>query len=226
MFFLLALLTSCSDTEPLAECTVSSERAVWGKRIYSTQIVPDMGSYLTYTVIGDEEETVYIGCVDPLCSHDREECVAYSNTAGGSVAIVPNNKGCIIYYFRIENGMVDASDPSKGWTSVAKLLALDMQSGNVKVITTFPSYANAIDDFIITDSYVYFTFNSVMLQIESDVQSVNIWRAPLSGGELEQCTFGENAFVDAYHAEYYENGIFYYRRGETLCCTTDDFVTE
>ena len=32
--------------------------------------------------------------------------------------------------------------------------------------------------------------------------------------------------VDPYRMEYYEDGIFYFRRGETLCRTTDDFVTE
>ncbi len=223
---ILTVLTACSESEPLADCTASSQRVVWKNRIYSIQNIPDMGAYLAYTEIGDEEETVYVGCVDPLCSHDKEECIAYSGAPGGTVAIVPKQKGCTVYYFRTENSMVDPNDPSQGWASVSNLLALDIQSGKVDIVTSVPGFADRFYSFFVTDSYVYFTLNSVMLQIESDVQSVNIWRAPLTGGELEQCTFGENAFVDNYRFEHYEDGIVYYRCGETLCRTADDFASE
>ena len=219
-------LAFCGKNEVLNDCVLSSERVVWGNRIYSIELIPEKGVFLTYTEVGDENETVYVACPDPLCSHEREECVAFSGANRSLVALVPKEKGCIIYFFRTEDGMVDPNDPSKGWEAHSDLLALDMQSGKIHVVTTIPDYPTMIDKFLLTDSHVYFSLNSLTMQIESDVQSVNIWRAPLNGGELEQCTFGRDALVDGCLVEHYEDGIFYYRRGETLCRTADDFATE
>ena len=227
IFAALLLLCSCSQSENLQDCTMSAERVVWGDRIYSIQSIPEFGTFLAYTEIGDEEETVYVGCVDPLCSHDKNECAAFSNAQRSQIALVPQNKGFVIYFFRTESFLTDPDDPRQGYSSRSDLLAMDMKSGKCRVVTSLPfSVFGYGVSFLMTDTHVYFTLNSQWMQIESDVQSVNIWRAPLSGGELEQCTFGENAFVDGYRIEHYEDGVFYYRRGETLCRTIDDFATE
>lgn len=223
---LILTLMSCGKNEVLNDCVLSSERVVWGNRIYSIGSVPEKGIFLTYTEVGDENETVYVACPDPLCSHEREECVAFSGSNRSLVALVPKERGCVIYFFRTESGMVDPNDPTKGWETHSDLMALDMQNGKIHVVTTIPDYPTMIDKYLLTDSHVYFSLNSQILLIESDVQTCNIWRAPLTGGELEQCTFGEDAFIDACLIEHYEDGIFYYRRGETLCRTVDDFTTE
>ena len=223
----LIFLSSCAQNENLQDCVLSAERAVWGDRIYSIQSVPDKGAFLTYTEIDDEEQTVYVGCVDPLCSHDKKECAAFAGAPGTQIALVPQDRGFVIYFFRVESFLSDPDDPSKGYDDRSDLLAMDMKTGKCRVITSIPDSAFGYGiRFLLTDTHVYFTLNSTWMQIESDVQQVNIWRAPLSGGELEQCTLGENAFVDNYRVEYYEDGLFYYRCGETLCRTTDDFVTE
>ncbi|MBR4204839.1 MAG: hypothetical protein IKQ92_05110 [Clostridia bacterium] len=225
LFALLLLLCSCAKDEPLPECVMSAERVVYGNRIYSVQSVEGKGVFLTYTEIGDEEQTVYVGCVDPLCSHDKNECAAFSNAPGSRIALVPQKKGFILYFFRTENFLRNPDDPSRGYGRRSDLLAMDMKTGKCSVVTSIPDMAGGLS-YLLTDTHVYFTLNSLNMGIESDVQSVNIWRAPLTGGELEQCTFGEDAMTDGYRIEHYEDGVFYYRRGETLCRTDDEFASE
>ena len=227
LLFTLLVLVGCGRNENLQDCVLSAERAVWGDRIYSIQSVPDKGVFLTYTEIGDEEQTVYVGCIDPLCSHDKKECTAFSDAPNSQIALVPQNKGFVIYFFRTESFLTDPDDPRQGYSSRSDLLAMDMKSGKCRIVTSLPfSVFSYGVSFLVTDTHVYFTLNSQWMQIESDVQQVNIWRTPLTGGEPEQCTFGESAFVDNYRVEHYENGVFYYRCGETLCRTTDEFATE
>ena len=187
LFALLLLLCSCAKDEPLPECVMSAERVVYGNRIYSVQSVEGKGVFLTYTEIGDEEQTVYVGCVDPLCSHDKNECAAFSNAPGSRIALVPQKKGFILYFFRTENFLRNPDDPSRGYGRRSDLLAMDMKTGKCSVVTSIPDMAGGLS-YLLTDTHVYFTLNSLNMGIESDVQSVNIWRAPLTGGELEQCT--------------------------------------
>ena len=227
LFAALMLLCSCSQSENLQDCTMSAERVVWGDRIYSIQSIPELGTFLAYTEIGDEEETVYVGCVDPLCSHDKNECAAFSNAQRSQIALVPQNKGFVIYFFRTESFLRDPDDPGKGYEDKSDLLAMDMKTGKCRVVTSIPdSIVGMGVSFLVTDAHIYFTLNSLMMQVESEEQQVNIWRVPLTGGELEQCTFGESAFTDYYRVEHYEDGVVYYRRNETLCRTTDNFATE
>ncbi|MGM9652110.1 MAG: hypothetical protein ACI3XP_00540 [Eubacteriales bacterium] len=225
VLFMLLMMTSRGKNEVLNDCVISSERAVWGERIYSIQPILDKGVFLTYTEVDDEDETVYIACLDPLCAHTKDECVAYSNAPSTTVALVPKEKGMTIYYFRCYTELKDPTNPSEGIKSFSDLLALDIQTGRCSVVTTIPFAVWGNMQFMLTDDYAYFTLNSMEMQIESDTQSINIWRAPLTGGELQQCTFSEDIMAGCY-VEHYENGILYYRRGDTLCRTVDDFATE
>ena len=221
----IMFLSSCTQSQPLQDSTLSTERVVWGDRIYSVQSIPEFGTYLAYTEIGDEEETVYVGCVDPLCSHAKDECTAYAGNARGPVALVPQKKGCIIYYYREESELRVPDNPSQGYVRQTHLMALDMQKGTCRIVTTLPWCTTMNDNYLLTDTHVYFTLNSAMIDNNYETQSVNIWRAPLEGGELEQITFAEDV-MSGYRMEHYEDGVFYFRRGDTLCRTVDNFVTE
>lgn len=224
-FVLLLLFCSCAKDEPLPECVKSAERVVYGNRIYSVEPVPDKGVYLTYTEIGDEEQTAYIGCVDPLCSHGKDECPAWSGAQGTPVAIVPMKKGAVVYFFRFIDGLVDPDDPGQGWETRTDLIAFDLSGGKCRTVTSVPARMPGETPFLIAGGYVYFTINSALFTGDYSAQTVNVWRAPTDGGELEQITFSED-MASAYRLEHYENGTFYFRRGDTLCRTSDDFATE
>ena len=228
VYLLLAafvLFCSCAKDEPLPECVKSAERVVYGNRIYSVEPVPDKGVFLTYTEIGDEEQTAYVGCVDPLCSHGKDECPAWSGAQGTPVAIVPMKKGAVVYFYRFIDGLVDPDDPEQGWETRTDLIAFDLSGGKCRTVTSVPARMPGETPFLIAGGYVYFTINSALFTGDYGAQYVNVWRAPTDGGELEQITFSED-MASAYRLEHYENGTFYFRWGDTLCRTSDDFATE
>ena len=80
-----------------------------------------------YTEIGDEEQTVYVGCIDPLCSHDKKECTAFSDAPNSQIALVPQNKGFMIYFFREKN---DGKEPTIERLN-ADLLVKDIEHPNL-----------------------------------------------------------------------------------------------
>lgn len=224
VFMTTLFLFSCENREVLDECVTSSQYAVWGDRVYSVQNVSQKGNFLTYSEIDDKEGTVYIACPDPLCSHEKSECSAYAGYGNSQIALVPLKNSVEFYFFRGTSEFNDPNDPTQGFLDQFNLMSLNMKNGKSSVVVSFPF--RVLDmPYIIADGYVYFTFNSSMMTGEYADQSVNIWRASLNGGKIEQCTFSEDV-MSGYRMEHFEDGVFYYRRGNTLCSTSDDFATE
>lgn len=213
MLFSLMVFTGCNNTESTGSYVLSAEKVAYGNRIYSIEIINQNGAFLAYTEIGDETGEIHHACIDPLCSHEKDECIAMSNSTIRDIAIVPKSKGCIIYYFRI------GKDPD-GYVA-NELMALDMHSGKCSRVTVLPALAYPSRSYMITDEYVYF---SMHIPDETNKQSINIFRAPLMGGDLEQMTFAEDTMT-GYLLEHYEDGYLYYRRGDHLYKTVD-FTTE
>ncbi len=212
MLLTLIGFVGCGESEASDSYVLSSDKVIYGDRIYSIEIIEQNGSFLSYTEVGDESGEVYYACPDPLCSHKKGECISMSNSTIRDIAIVPKQKGCIIYYFR-------TGKDGDGYV-VNELMALDMRSGKCSRVTTLPSLAFP-SSYMITDEYVYFTMN---VPDEKVKQSINIFRAPLNGGELEQLSFAED-LMTGYRLEHYEYGYLYYRRGDNLYKTID-FTTE
>ncbi len=205
----LLLLPSCTKASP--DAVSSSRYAAYGNRLYSVEVIEHNGSYLAYTDVTPEGEIgdeFHYACTDPLCSHDRSECAAWSNS-GGDIAIVPKSNGCTVYYFR-----ANADDP---W--MQDFMAFDMASGKCTRVTTLPS--EPAYTYIIADGFAYFSLNTAD---ENNVHSINIFRAPLSGGKTEQVTFAEN-INDGCRLDFCENGYIYFRRGNDLYRTVD-FTSE
>ena len=63
-----------------------------------------------------------------------------------------------------------------------------MASGKIAKITSIPDYKLSYS-FIIGEEYLYYTNNTMT---DENVQAINIFRAPLSGGDLVQLTFAED----------------------------------
>lgn len=213
LLFSLLVFTGCDNKEMTDSYVLSSDKVVYGDRIYSIEIIEQNGSFLAYTEIGDDSETAHYACIDPLCSHEKDECIAVSNSSINDIALVPKSKGCMIYYFRVGRD-------SDGY-GTEELMALDMNSGKCKKVCTLPSLAHPSQEYMITEEYAYFTMN---VPDETNKQSINIYRAPITGGELEQLTFSEDILTGC-RLEHYENGYLYYRRGDNLYKTVD-FSTE
>ena len=79
-------LASCKrDQNEEKECYLSSASVIWGSRIYRIQkaknITGNNQTYLVYSKVGENGKDIRIGCVDPLCTHDRNTCTAHC--AGG-----------------------------------------------------------------------------------------------------------------------------------------------
>lgn len=221
LLLVLLTLSGCGRNEATEECVLSSQRMIWGNRVYYIGEVPDVGWCLCYHEIGDEDMMPHPGCIDPLCNHSRENCVVRTDTSEGDIAIVPRRKGGTIYYFRQRS---DLDEVTHQLVNSTELRALDLASGKCRVLFSMP-YRLATGKYLVTEEYVYLTLNSMTMSEDSHVQTINIWRIPTGGGEPEQCTFSEG--IDgSYQVEYYADGALYYRRGDTLCRTTDDFATE
>ncbi|MGM9626435.1 MAG: hypothetical protein ACI3XM_12090, partial [Eubacteriales bacterium] len=101
-----------------------------------------------------------------------------------------------------------------------QMLAYDMESNHIMQITSIPGHKLSYS-FLIGDDYLYYSDNTMT---EHDVQAINIFRAPLSGGDPEQITFAED-IQSGCRVEYYEDGCLYYRRGNTLV-RSKDFSSE
>ena len=210
LLFTVLLISGCSQNEEILPCVQSSVRSLYAGRIYEMASMEN-GFYLTYTEIDDDEQTRYYACPDPVCSHQPGECMAFTNTIS-EIALVPKEKGCTIYYPRY-------SINNDGEENL-QILAYDMASGKIAKITSIPDYKLSYS-FIIGEEYLYYTNNTMT---DKNVQAINIFRAPLSGGDLEQLTFAED-IQSGCRAEYYEDGYIYFRRGNTLVRTTD-FTSE
>ena len=217
ILFALPLLAACREEEPLTECVLSSKYAVTGGRIYSVQTIPGRGAYLTWITADGEDEEVHVACMDPLCSHDAGECRAY--TGGGSlVALALRKEGYVLYFFR---------SVGIGTGHFSELMAFDLSSCAISTVFRVPFWADSLQ-YMVTDQYVYFSVNSIFMADPDDdppPKSIDIWRAPVSGGKPKQCTFSED-ILSGCRIEYCEDGAVYYRRGDTLCRTVDDFASE
>jgi len=210
LLFTVLLLSGCSKNEEILPCVQSSDCALFAGRIYEMAAMEN-GSYLTYTEIDDEEQTRYYACPDPVCPHQPGECIAFTNTIS-EIALVPKEEGCTIYYPRYTI--------NKDGEENLQILAYDMASGKISKVTLIPDYKLTYS-FLIGDEYLYYSCNTMT---EENVQSINIFRAPLSGGDLEQVTFAKD-IQSGCRVEHYENGYLYYRRGNTLVRSID-FSTE
>ena len=216
-------LVSCTPNKlEEKECYVSSPSLVYGDRIYQIGDAKDANgksrSYLTYTNIGDETGNTYIGCVDPLCTHEYQVCsaVAYGLS---EIVMVSGRKAPKIYFF----GYSDNNERA--------LICLDMKTGNREVlceITMDFRFYNLTSDFIISDGYLYLNGRLRNGDVESSYSS-NIWRIPLSGGELEQITNIENGYCTLYHCD--TKGFFYYfhrdyENDTSFIARSKDFIHE
>ncbi len=210
LLFTMLLLSGCSKNEEILPCVQSSVRSLYAGRIYEMASMEN-GFYLTYTEIDDEEQTRYYACPDPVCPHQPGECMAFTNTIS-EIALVPKEKGCTIYYPRY-------SINSDGVENL-QILAYDMVSGKISKVTSIPDYKLSYS-FLIGDEYLYYSGNTMT---EENVQAINIFRAPLSGGDLEQVTFAED-IQSGCRVEHYEDGYLYYRRGNILV-RSKDFSSE
>ena len=128
MLLTLIGFVGCGESEASDSYVLSSDKVIYGDRIYSIEIIEQNGSFLSYTEVGDESGEVYYACPDPLCSHKKGECISMSNSTIRDIAIVPKQKGCIIYYFR-------TGKDGDGYV-VNELMALDMRSGKCSRVTT------------------------------------------------------------------------------------------
>ena len=75
-------LASCKrDQNEEKECYLSSASVILGSRIYRIQkaknITGNNQTYLVYSKAGENGKDIRIGCVDPLCTHDRNTCTAH-----------------------------------------------------------------------------------------------------------------------------------------------------
>ena len=84
------------------ECYLSSSNMIWGNRIYRIQkaknITGNNQTYLVYSKAGENGKDIRIGCVDPLCTHDRNTCTAHC-VGGEELLFVPEEKAPKIYFF-------------------------------------------------------------------------------------------------------------------------------
>lgn len=96
-------LASCKrDQNEEKECYLSSASVIWGSRIYRIQkaknITGNNQTYLVYSKVGENGKDIRIGCVDPLCTHDRNTCTAHC-AGGEELLFVPEEKAPKIYFF-------------------------------------------------------------------------------------------------------------------------------
>ncbi|MBQ8497981.1 MAG: hypothetical protein IJ489_11085 [Clostridia bacterium] len=220
-FCTLFLLISCNQNErEEKECYISSNNLVYGNRIYQLSQVEPGEWYLTYINIGDESGEIHIGCIDPLCTHDRATCVAASYL--GEVVLMPGKKAPTAYFSSIVDGR-----------SQLGIVSLDMETGERKVVCEFSEDFQPdgiFFSFIIAGDYLY-TIGRITDGSEGSVCH-NIWRASLSGGEFEKMTWAEdqNAYYDLYYID--AEGYHYYVRHindstyEHILYRSKDFVNE
>lgn len=219
---LLSLVSCNQNKTEEKECYISSPNLVYGNRIYQLSQVKDesehIGTYLTYKNIGDESDSTYIGCIDPLCTHDLATCIASARS--GEILIDAGKKAPKIYFTAIvENDVC--------------VVSLDMETGKRETICVFPEdyqpeFLNY--SFILSGDYLY-TIGKIT-DGSGGSSYDNIWRVSLSGGEFEKMTKAEE--LNAYYALYYVDaeGYHYYVRHindltyEHILYRSKDFINE
>lgn len=207
---ILTLALSGCGGKSVPECVQSSAKAVWKNRVYETAYMENAW-FLTYTLVSGDSGERFYACSDPLCQHKPFDCAAFSGCQK-QIAVVPKQKGCEIYFFRDDDPMGSGGE--------LKLVALDLAEGSIRKVTDVESYGST-NDFLIGGDYVWFTKNTLD---NNHNQSMNIFRAPLSGGKTEQVTFADD-IKSGCRVEFYEDGYVYYRRGNTLV-RSEDFASE
>ena len=201
-------LASCKrDQNEEKECYLSSASVIWGSRIYRIQkaknITGNNQTYLVYSKVGENGKDIRIGCVDPLCTHDRNTCTAHC-AGGEELLFVPEEKAPKIYFFY---RTVSQTTDMPIWS----LICMDMKNGTrMTVCELSEDFRISQTKLLFSDSYIYWT-GTVQDGTGGAIYD-QVWRVSADGGEAEQLSALGNEAENASYSLYYRDseGYFYY----------------